>query len=79
MDVAPYKGFEIQAVPLESPDSGKWQINIQIVRHRADGVRSRNFSAGNSYSTREEAVKHCFQFGKQIIDGQSPNCSVSDL
>ncbi|MBI3603024.1 MAG: hypothetical protein HY205_01050 [Nitrospirae bacterium] len=79
MDVLSYKGFEIQAVPLQSPDSGKWRINIQIVRHNADGVKSGNFSAGDSYLTREEAVKHCFQFGKQIIDGQSPTCSVADL
>ena len=41
--------------------------------------RSRNFSASNSYKTREEAIAHCFQFGKQIIDVQAGSYTVADL
>lgn len=79
MDVVQYKGFEIQASPYQLADSGEWKVNLRIFRHRESESRSRNFSAGNSYKTREEAIAHCFQYGKQIIDGQSANCSVADL
>jgi hypothetical protein len=79
MDIQNYKDFEIRAIPNQLADSGQWEVNIQIVRHHGEETGSRNFSAGNSYPTRREAVQHCFQFGKQIIDGQSPTCSVADL
>lgn len=79
MDRIQYKGFEIPASPYQLADSGKWQVNLYIFRHREGESRSRKFSAGNSYKTREEAMANCFQFGKQIIDGQSGDCSVVDL
>lgn len=79
MDVVNYRGFELHATPYRLAKTGHWRINIQIVRHTSDQVKSREFGASNSYPTREEAVAHCFQFGRQIIDGQAPDCSVSDL
>lgn len=79
MDVIQYKGFEIHASPYELADSGEWKVNLYIFRHRGGENRSRNFSVGNSDESREEAIAHCLQFGKQIIDGQSANCSVADL
>lgn len=79
MDIIQYKGYAIQAAPLQLADNGQWQINIQILRHSERETVSRNFSAGDSYARRDDAVKNCFQFGRQIIDGQSPNCSVTDL
>ena len=79
MDTVNYKGFEIQATPYHLTETGHWRINIHIVRHTGDQVRSREFGANNSYPTREEAVQHCFQFGRQIVDGQATNCSVADL
>lgn len=79
MDIIQYKGYDIQAAPLQLADNRQWQINIQILRHSERETVSRNFSAGDSYAMRDDAVKNCFQFGRQIIDGQSPNCSVTDL
>lgn len=79
MDIIQYKGYEIHAVPNRLADSGLWQIAIQILKHREQGTKIRPFSAADSYETREEAVRNCFQFARQIIDGQSANCSVSDL
>lgn len=79
MEIIQYKGFDIHASPLQLVDNGQWQINIQILRHSERETKVRNFSTGNSYATREDSVKNCFQFGRQIIDGQSPNCSVADL
>lgn len=79
MDVITYKGFEVRAAPYQLADNGEWQINLYILRQGESETKARNFSAANSYKTLEEAVQHCIQFGKQIIDGQSANCSVADL
>lgn len=79
MDAVQYKGFEIRAAPYQLADSGAWQVNLHIFRHLEGETKSRNFSAANTYKTREEAVMHCFQLGKQIIDGQSASFSVTDL
>ena len=74
-----HKGLEIHAAPYQLADNGEWRINLHILRYREGESRSRTFSAADSYKTREEAVRHCFQLGRQIIDGESANCSVSDL
>jgi hypothetical protein len=80
MDTVHYKDFEIHAAPYRLADSGQWQVNLHIVRYREGERKSRNFSSANSYKTREEAVQHCFQLGRQIIDGQSSGSqSVADL
>ena len=79
MDIVQYKGFEIHASPYQLADNGEWQVNLHILRHGEGESRSRNFSAGSTYKTREEAMLHCFQYGKQIIDGQSGNYSFADL
>ena len=79
MDIIQYKGYEIHAVPNRLADTGLWQIAIQILKHRAQDTKVRPFSAADSYKTRGEAVKNCFQFGRQIVDGKSANCSVTDL
>ena len=40
---------------------------------------SRPFSTINTFETRDEAVSHCFQFGRRIIDGSEPGLSVVDM
>ena len=79
MDIIQYNGYDIQAAPRKLADGGKWKINIDILRHSESETTARNFFAADAYDTREEAVKNCFQFGRQIIDGQSPTCTVADL
>ena len=79
MDSMTYNGYEIRAVPYQLADSGEWTINIIILKHHSDQVASRPFTASNRFKSRDEAVKHCFFFGQQIIDGKSEKCSVNDL
>lgn len=79
MDIVNYTGFEIHASPYQLAETGYWKITTHIVRHTADQIRSREFGASHSYPTREEAVGHCIQFGKHIIDGEVADCSVADL
>lgn len=79
MDSAPYKGYFIQAAPYRLVDSGEFTINIHISRDTRNAVNIRNFNAGNTFKTEEEAIYHCIEFGRQVIDGKFENCSVNDL
>ncbi len=79
MDKMSYNGYEIMAVPYQLADSGEWTVNVVISKHRTDAVVSRQFSAGEKFRTKQEAIQHCFAFGRQIIDGESESCAVVDL
>lgn len=71
MDSIVYKSLVIEAKPYQLRDSTEWAINI-IVR---DNNSEKQFAAANTYPTKEEAIIHCFNFGRKVIDGQIPGCS----
>lgn len=73
----PYKGYVIQASP-EPLQRGKWSTKVIIWRGQRGSTTRRPFSAGNKWDSESEAVKHCFNFGKQLIDSQS-DFSVYEL
>ena len=79
MDEISYKSYVIRAVPYQLADSDEWTVTIVIDKHRADGVSSRQFSASNMFKNRQDAIQHCFAFGRQIIDGKSESCTLVDL
>lgn len=79
MDVVAYKEFEIKASPYNLAESGDWSLNMYIIHHKAGETREKNFSTAQTFKTRDEAVSHCHNFGRQIIDGQVPGCTVADL
>ena len=79
MDMLSYKDYEIHAAPYQLAATGEWTINIHISHDHGNEIRSRQFSAGDCFKTHDEAVVHCFNFGKQIIDGKSENCTVDGL
>ena len=73
-----YQGFIISPMPAPLV-AGGWTHQVQIRRDREDKVSLLPFSTSASFATREEAVTQCLAFGKQIIDGKVPNCSVNEL
>ena len=79
MDFMEYKGYIIQTTPYQLAESLEWEIKISIRGARDDKVLLRSFSASNSYPSREEAIRHCFDFGQRIIDGQVDGSTVADL
>jgi len=79
MDVVAYKEFEIKASPQQLAESGEWSLNIYITHHKGGETLEKNFSATNTFKTRDEAISHCHNFGRQVIDGQVPGCPVADL
>ena len=74
-----YEGYEIQVVPYQLADSGELTVKIRIFPDCGDERRSREFSLAKYFKGRDEAVAHCFNFGKQIIDGKIENCTVDGL
>jgi hypothetical protein len=84
-----YKGYTIQPAPmkiagvygppqLEDP-TGKWRIHLYISRGQAEDAEAREFQAANFYKSKGEAIRHCIEFGKQIIDGKVESAYVADL
>lgn len=70
-----YKGFAIAVRPYQLHDTGQWTVDIEISRKG----RTRSFSTTEHFATEAEAVTRSFDFGRKIIDGQVPECSVDNL
>jgi hypothetical protein len=47
-----------------------------LIRRRTD---LRSFSGASTYASEEDAIEGCFEYGRRIIDGLVPDCSVDDL
>lgn len=79
VDSVNYKGYSIRAVPDQLVDSGRFTLNIYILHYSNGSLISRNFQAFNTFETEQEAICHCIEFGRRIIDGKIQNCTVADL
>lgn len=79
MNKVQYKSYEIHATPQRLVDSGRWNMHLTITKFSGPSVTEKMFSAANTFKTEQEAIEHCISFGKQIIDGKSPGCTVADL
>ena len=79
MNAINYKGFEIKATPNQLTESGDWTLNVYITLYKGSESLERNFCTADHFKTREDAVAHCHNFGRLIIDGKVQNCSVADL
>jgi hypothetical protein len=74
-----YKGFVINPVPEELAESGHWTVDVEIENHRSSKVESKIYYSGKSCPTKDQALRYCFEYGRQIIDGEIPDLSVHDL
>lgn len=74
MDGIKYRGYVIEACPHQLVENNRWRLETTIERHTGDTVEIQQYSAGDTFESRDEAVKHCLNFGRQIIDGTAPGC-----
>jgi len=74
-----YKDFEIEAKSYQLADSKRWALSIYIWKHKGHESVSQPFTGGNTYESKGEAIRHCFNLGKKIIDGEIENCSVDSF
>ncbi len=79
MKTISYKGYIIEAVPHQLVKTMKWTHNINIHKDTGSQHKIRNFTSKSTFDTEAEAIQHCFNFGKQIVDGKVPTCTVNDL
>ena len=75
----PYRGFQIEEHTYQLAESREWAGKIQIWRANSLNIVGKPFIIGNTFASKNEAVLHAFNFGKQVIDGQVDGCSVEDL
>jgi hypothetical protein len=64
-----YHGYIIEPITRRKGTAPKWTLAVRIAPagRRTGGRRCR---APNTYATEELAVKNCFEFGRQIVDGK---------
>jgi hypothetical protein len=74
-----YEGFEILASPVQLLDNSKWNSDVYIARELGPERVERKFSTKDQHDSLKEAVGFCFQFARNIIDGNVEGCSVEDL
>ena len=77
-EITRYKEYLIEANPPK-PDKNTWGTFFVISRDRPGGVKRMSFDDDKTFSSRLDAVHHCFALGRKIIDGEMDSLSVSNL
>jgi hypothetical protein len=70
-----YRGWTITPRTFEVRGSWQWTLDL-VIAYR---TKQRAFSGPNAFRTEQEAIRGCHAFGRRIIDGLVPYCSVEDL
>ncbi len=77
-----YKGYIISAQPYQLQETKRWRPKITIYRHPLSDIDSKFqpfTDEMNTFEFEDEALKHCYMLGAQIIDGKIEGCSIDDL
>ena len=77
-EITRYKEYVIEANPPK-PDERTWGTFFVISRDRPADAKRRSFDDDKTFSSRLDAVHHCFAMGRKIIDGEMDGLSVTDL
>ena len=70
-----YGGYRISAESREVPESATWAIIMTISRGIGTDMESWLFSAGDQFPNKEEGLRYCFEFGKEVIDREMTGVS----
>ncbi len=70
-----YRGYRIVAAPLELADPPGWSTDLWIECIKPGEVVPKPFDTADIFQTEQEAIHHCLEFGRQIVDGKFPNLS----
>ncbi len=77
-----YKDYTLEVNPPRL-DKKQWGTFLVISRNRPESAKRRAkrrvFDDQNTFSNRLDAVRHCVDLARKIIDGEFPDRSVSDL
>ena len=67
-DSISYGGYRISTESREVPESATWAVIMTISRGTGADMESWLFSAGDKFPDKEEGLRYCFEFGKEVID-----------
>lgn len=70
-----YRGFTIIPRTFQVRGTWRWTEDI-LIRYRS---RMRAFSGPKTFETEQAAVRGCHAFGRRIINGRVPGCSLEEL
>jgi hypothetical protein len=70
-----YHGWTITPRTFEIRGSQQWTQDI-VIAYR---TKQRAFSGPKTFRTEQAAIRGCHAFGRRIIDGLVPYCTVEDL
>jgi len=70
-----YHGWTITPRTFEIRGSGQWTLDL-VIAYR---TKQRAFSGPKTFPTEQAAIHGCHVFGRRIIDGLEPYCSLEDL
>jgi hypothetical protein len=70
-----YRGWTIQPRTFQIRGSKQWTLDL-VIAYR---TKQRAFSGPKTFGTEQAAIRGCHRFGRRIIDGLVPYCSVEDL
>jgi len=75
MNSLTYRGWTITPRTFQIRGSLQWTLDLVIAYRR----RQRAFSGPKTFQTEQAAIRGCHAFGRRIIDGVVPFCSLEDL
>ncbi|UCF40487.1 MAG: hypothetical protein JSW43_12275 [Gemmatimonadota bacterium] len=70
-----YRGWTITPRTFEIRGSRQWTLDL-VIAYR---TKRRAFSGPTKFPTEQAAIRGCHAFGRRIIDGREPYCSLEDL
>jgi len=70
-----YRGWVITPRTFQIRGSAQWTLDL-VIAYR---TKQRAFSGPKTFPTEQAAIRGCHAFGRRIIDGLVPFCSLEDL
>lgn len=70
-----YRGWTITPRTFQIRGSWEWTLDL-VIGYR---TKRRAFSGPETFRTEEAAIRGCHAFGRRIIDGRVPYCSLEGL
>lgn len=70
-----YRGWTITPRTFQIHGSREWTLDL-VIAYR---TKQRAFSGPKTFPTEQAAIRGCHAFGRRIIDGLVPFCSLEDM
>ncbi len=66
-----YRGYRIVPAPVQLRVTEEWTLKVYLRSGVGSETLEEPLESAGTFRTREEAVQHCIQLAKQVIDGRT--------